>query len=215
MQQQEEEKKNTKSMSLLSCVNMFSPRGGIRIAVIGSAGRGEDAVRMHAKLFENAIERFKSVCSVELRVQMSEVHLISGGAAWIDHIAVRLFNTGQVRSLTLHLPAQWDSEKKCFDPNNGCGSIANLLHKSFSRRTKTNSLEEIEFARRRGANFVVHRSFKHRNTFIAEQARFLVAFTWAQDDAPKRASGAFDTWKKTSCRKIHIPLGTLNDLSQD
>ena len=53
------------------------------IAIIGTAGRNKIlANEMTKALFENMVTKAKHIIEHELKLSLSNVHLVSGGAAW-------------------------------------------------------------------------------------------------------------------------------------
>src|SRR6516162_5189861 len=97
----------------------------VRVAIIGTAGRGADGLRMNKELFFNMCAVTKN-CLSEWKLNPQRVHLVSGGAAWADHVAVRLFLDGldfdddkkeeRFAGLTLWLPCPF-SNAKALDNN--------------------------------------------------------------------------------------------------
>lgn len=70
------------------------PRSSYRVAIIGSAGR-------HSAASEWTPQHFRAMCDATLacirqrfQLQTTQVVLVSGGSAWADHVAVRLFLDG-------------------------------------------------------------------------------------------------------------------------
>lgn len=131
-----------------------------------------------------------------------------------DHIAVGLFLTEEVPSLTLHLPTQLlrDCKPQFMDTGSNdwrtnSGRSANKLHKKFSEKIKEDSLEHLNTAITVGATVFVHEGFHARNSFVAE-SDYLLAFTWGSGDVPKEG-GTMDTWSKCKGSKYHIPLESL------
>ena len=136
----------------------------------------------------------------------------------LDHIAVVLHVSEKVCGLTLHLPAQWCAEPTPHFHDNkktnilmNPGKSANKLHKQFTEKIGEKSLEQIQCSALLGAKFRVHDGFKLRNTAVARDSQYLIAFTWNDDKIPKKSSGTYDTWQKHSGKKIHIPIGSLVD----
>jgi len=80
----------------------FYPPQKMKIAVIGTAGRNEDGQKLSKEKF------FEMVALVSKLKDAKEATLVSGGAAWADHIAVVVFLLGNCKSLSLHLPCAWD-----------------------------------------------------------------------------------------------------------
>ncbi len=75
----------------------------VRVAIIGTAGRG--VATMTKQLFDSMVIEAKSVIN---SLALTEVELISGGAAWSDHVAVALFlqferKTNEVKNDTTSL----------------------------------------------------------------------------------------------------------------
>lgn len=179
----------------------------------------------------------------EWKLKPSSVRLVSGGSAWADHVAVDLYlksrspfhaaapagsastaNDSKYGGLTLYLPCSIMSSTSVSAPGHmfatatHYGKRLNELHRAFSRRAKARpgaSIGDMMDAKMFGA--VLHTDtkggFLGRNTRIAEDAQYLLAFTWDQN-APAAGSGTADTWNKaratSTCKFIkHVSLTTL------
>ncbi|SNW61930.1 Hypothetical protein ORPV_26 [Orpheovirus IHUMI-LCC2] len=110
----------------------------VTIAIIGTAGRKEDGQKMSAELYEKMIYAVKYIIIHHFKMDMGKVTLISGGAAWADHIAVNLYNNGYVKDLVLHLPCEWN-EGKYLDTGSrdwrvNPGKTSNYYHEQFSKK---------------------------------------------------------------------------------
>ena len=116
------------------------------VSVIGTANRDNDA-HMDATLFDRMVTAVHETICATGRSPAS-VQLVSGGAAWADHVAVCLFSPERgygYGSLRLCLPAPWDAEKSRFvdtaPASKGApGARSNQLHAIFSRRLQRDSL---------------------------------------------------------------------------
>ena len=131
-----------------------------------------------------------------------------------------MFVDEKVAGLTLHLPAHWvhDLQNPRFhddETKSNPGQMANKYHKQFTKKLGENSLEHISFAKLMGAKFIEHKGFKERNSAVARDSQYLVAFTWNDGDSPKVGSGTADTWNKhdRKKKKIHVPLSSLEQKS--
>ena len=136
----------------------------------------------------------------------------------LDHIAVALFLSEDIPSLTLHFPTEWQTKPgPQFRDTGGSdyvknpGGIANRYHEQFSEKIGENSLMQIQAAIDLAAIIKTHNGFKERNKYIAD-SEFLVAFTWGEGSVPKKG-GTLDTWGKCKGKKVHIPFSSLNDYS--
>lgn len=125
----------------------------------------------------------------------------------------------KVLGLTLHLPSPWQQEdtdpqfldNKDHNIYRNPGRSANKLHRQFSDKIGEDTLKQIQSAVHVGAQYHIYNGFKERNTAVAQQSEYLVAFTWNNGKTPKEESGTFDTWKKhRGIKKIHIPIGSLS-----
>ena len=190
-----------------------------RVAIIGTAGRGEDAARMTAKVFDAMVARTGQALA-EWKLAPAQVHLVSGGAAWADHVAVRLFlGKDQTESafagLTLHLPCAFDHKAgRALDTGRADwrtnpGRSMNQYHAAFTRAVKSDTLREITAAQKAGAELVTtYRGFHERNGAVAA-SDYVIAFTWGAGATPKDG-GTADTWAKARrAVRIHVPLGGL------
>jgi hypothetical protein len=166
----------------------------ITFAIVGTAGRRDDAAKLSKKHFE-------AMCLIAtgLIEQFGEnnypiTHLVSGGAAWADHVAVRLFLDKKAPHLRLFLPCEWDNgsykDNGTDDFKTNPGRTANRLHKSFQSRTQINSLTEIQIAKSEGAELIPCRGgFWGRNAMVAK-SDFLLAITFGNKNEVKEGGTA-------------------------
>lgn len=171
----------------------------ITLSIIGTAGRKEDGGKL-------SCYHYHAMCVVarELVDQLKEcnypvTHLVSGGAAYADHVAVRLFLEQKAPYLRLFLPAQWedgsfkDTGEKDYKKNPG--GTANYYHKKFQLATNINSLSEIQIAKAEGAELItVSKGFYARNALVAK-SDFLLAMTFGNGREVKEG-GTADTVRK-------------------
>lgn len=190
------------------------------IGIVGTAGRtgsSKPSAALYAQMYDRCVEL------VEARVSdWSEVHLVSGGAAWSDHLAVLLFLDKNPASLKLYLPCEWISDgqhsrfqdtgsrrvsaERSTDWRTNPGKTANAYHRSFSADTTRRSLYDIECARLLGAELdCTHPGFHARNRALAESVDLLLAFTWGKADQPEDG-GTAHTWNHCRKEKIHLSL---------
>lgn len=163
----------------------------ITFAIIGTAGRKDDAAKLSKKHFE-------AMCLIAsgLVEQCAEnnypiSHLVSGGAAWADHVAVRLFLDKKAPHLRLFLPCEWDNGAYKDNGDSGPdswktnpGKTANHFHKQFHNRTQINSLTEIQIAKAEGAELIAGKGFHARNALVAK-SDFLLAMTYGHEHEVK------------------------------
>lgn len=176
-----------------------------KIAIIGTAGR-DKTKPMTLGLWQCMVEHAKSCIP-------QDSHLISGGAAWADHLAVRLFLDGHVPFLTLHLPAPMDCE--FIGPYKSAASAANYYHELFSARIGVNTLDEIiQASNMIGCHGTVqpaqagYGGMFARNALVAKEAEGMLAYTFGEGNIPADG-GTLDTWNKCQCDpiyKMHVSL---------
>lgn len=154
----------------------------ITFAIVGTAGRNDDAKKLSKKHFE-------AMCLIAtgLMEQFAEnnypiTHLVSGGAAWADHVAVRLFLDKKAPHLRLYLPCQWDNgtfeDNGSDDHFKNPGRTLNRYHKAFQTNARINSLSDIQIARSEGAELLPCKGgFFGRNAMVAK-SDFLLAMTY-------------------------------------
>ena len=153
----------------------------VRIGVIGTAGRRDDADRLDGAMYDamygqvvEAVDGWKATSAV------------SGGAAYADHLAVRAYLDGRVDDLLLFLPAAWSSGRFVPDPRVtfNPGRTMNSYHKAFSDKVGIDSLSEIGRALDKGARAVVENGFHNRNTHVARAATHMLALTYGGGSKP-------------------------------
>lgn len=171
---------------------MFCPA----VAIIGSCGRtGGLFTKGHfAKMVEEARRIITEV------FKLKRWKLVSGGAAWSDHVAVALMMKGMGDSLTLHVPYKI-YEGKLTDAQ------SDRLHRVFSETIGRDSISDLN---RVNARVKTWKSYKERNDQIAKEAAYLIAFSWSEGNRPE-SGGTKYTWDKAkNCiRKFHVSLNKL------
>ena len=107
----------------------------MRFAIIGTAGRDKSKPM--------TLETWNWMLDTSRQIIPQGSHLVSGGAAWADHIAVQLFLDGYADMLTLHLPAPLTNSKQFAGGYGTSGGAANYYHSMFSRVIGQNTIEQI------------------------------------------------------------------------
>lgn len=188
------------------------------VSIIGSAGRNDDGPLMSKGLFDAMVKDALRIIKDDFKLTPQEVCLVSGGAAWADHVAVALFLGGfGFASLKLCLPCKWVESQHLDtgvdDWKTNPGRSANAYHRAFSKKLGKDTLFDIELAQQLGAVLVEGKGFHERNTDVAK-SDFLIAFTFGLNGKPK-VGGTLDTWQKAapSTRKVHVSLATLRTQS--
>lgn len=175
------------------------------ISVIGTAGRDKNA-NYTSELFTKMVRAAKYIMR-----NLTDITLVSGGAAWADHIAVRLYLEGFVSKLILHLPCEWDNNQYIdygvYDWKTNPGKTSNYYHRKFSSILGVDTLQEINEAIKKGAEVHIHKGFHLRNNPVAI-CDYMIAFTWSPTNVPADG-GTLDTWNKCVSNKYHISLTIL------
>lgn len=171
----------------------------IRLAIIGTAGRSVDEKkRLDLDKFEFATKCVLDYINDELELDPADVILVSGGSAWMDHVAINLFLGGGFGGLHLYLPSEFNHKQKKFN-NTHEGRTLNELHTEFSFKTKINSLEDLCKVVTRGPKYGIKihikRGFLQRNTLVAQNCDHLLAFSFASNES-SIAGGTKNTWDK-------------------
>lgn len=175
-----------------------------RIAIIGTAGRD--------KTKPMTLDLWKwMIYDIRQRVRQGS-HVVSGGAAWADHLAVSLMITGWAGDLTLHLPAPFDRSARIFrGPPNSAASAANYYHQLFSQTIARDTLQQIH-----EALYHPHTTFTQENEMVGYRGMFarnakvaqceeMIAYTFGKGDVPADG-GTKDTWDKCQGHKTHVTL---------
>lgn len=177
------------------------------IAIIGTAGR-DKTKPMTLELWKWMLR------DVYARVPKG-AHVVSGGAAWADHLAVilHLFNHAE---LTLHLPAPFYDGRFVETGYKSAGATANYYHRLFGQVIGRDTLDQIR-ATFQTAHWVTEEPASPgiggmfaRNAKVA-QADELIAYTFGEGDVPADG-GTKDTWDKCRGKKTHVSLPLLQSL---
>lgn len=178
----------------------------VTVSIIGTAGRDKTKVYT-SELFDKMVYSAKYI----LR-DLKDITLVSGGAAWADHVAVKLYLDNFCQNLILHFPCKWDNDKFIDNGNWSWkinpGKTANNYHHKFSQIMGNESLKDISNAINKGAIIIDdYNGFHSRNAEVAK-SDYLIAFTWSSNGYPCDG-GTLDTWKKSNSQKCHVDLNTL------
>lgn len=190
------------------------------LGIIGTAGRKDDRTRMTQSLYKDMC----GYAAVFANTYGGPIKVVSGGAAWADHVGVTLFLRKIVQGLKLCLPAEFKDGQfiegsNRFDP----GRTSNWYHKQMSQALGHNTLRDIALAAEAGAILHTIPGFKKRNLHVASEATdYLLAFTfgthsgtYSQEDegwldataAGLKDGGTAHTWSKArSAIKEHVAL---------
>lgn len=180
-------------------------------AIIGSAGRREDSDRLNADLY-STIQQVATHFFLHHKVNT----IVSGGAAWIDHLAVRMFLNralGPQTRLVLHLPCAWAGsaflDTGVFDWRANPGGTANALHRKFKKFAGIDSLAEIARALQHPlCSYTEGRGFHQRNGMVST-ATMLLACTFGRGGIVKDGGTAHTC----GLYKRRIQLAKVPDLS--
>jgi hypothetical protein len=143
--------------------------------------------------------------------------LVSGGAAWADHIAVSLFLDRFMHcSLELHLPCPFDLTVPAYqddgsrDFRKNPGGTSNYYHRQFSQKMGGNTLTGLRKAiRSANCEIIIGKGFHDRNSGIAK-VDCMLCFHFAGRGATKPKGGSLDTWNKSKAyEKVYVPLESL------
>jgi hypothetical protein len=156
-------------------------------------------------MYEDALGRFD---------QSKEYKLVSGGAAWADHLAVELFlNCPEFfKELQLYLPAPLTAKGIYEGERASSGSASNWYHEMFRDATGVDGRQRILDAIAQGARAESEPkaagmgAFFVRNAKVARASNACLAYTWGEGAEPADG-GTKDTWRQISGRRVHIPLG--------
>ena len=179
----------------------------MQIGVIGVSKGEELTALIYQKMYAQLLSHLNEIPNATL---------ISGGAAWSDHLAVFAYLQNYVSALELHLPCVYQLNNNCFHDNGSTdwrvnpGKLANEYHKVFSRVIYGNeyeTLNQIGSAISKGAKAIYYHGFHARNLMIAQASQLLIAFTLEQGEPTK--GGTAHTWKNCHNKKLFISISKL------
>lgn len=159
------------------------------LAIIGTAGRQEDADRLK-------VRHWNEMCQAAIKVieENGVTRLVSGGAAWADHVAVRV-----AKHLGLPIRVWLPANERDY-------GVAQWYHGKFSKKLGRDTWEEVL-----QCPCEAFGGFKDRNSKVAEEADLFLACTfgcgWVCKDG-----GTADTVAKLERRGVSGYHFDLNDL---
>lgn len=189
------------------------------LAIIGTAGRGGLHNRMNVETFQRMVGEAVKMSRTLMLDDDSKLVLVSGGAAWADHVAVNMFRSLPERyNLTLCGPCPWNREHKRFHDTGtrnwkaNPGGTANYYHELFRQAARIDGLTQIDECHdfKTGRfTYISGDGFHERNKLVVEFADYVLAFTFGQGDEPADG-GTLHTWKLAkaagiNCQHVSIP----------
>lgn len=184
----------------------------MKLAIIGTAGRGPDSLSLTVAKW-NDMKRIVARFIKEQNIK----HVVSGGAAFSDHMAVGVYLAGLVEKLDLYFPCKFDTEKvEFYDSGSDIsfvnpGGVANFYHEHFSKKMGIKSLLQIKQAIDKGAFTDVKDGFHARNVFVAK-ADMVIAFTFGNGAVVKDGGTAHtcrEYLKSGKKQLFHVDLSTM------
>lgn len=165
----------------------------VKLAIIGVSGRKKEQISLLSK--EHMLWMMDNVYFYIVYVmkrKFKNVTLVSGGSAWSDHIAIKLFLTGKFKGLELYLPATFNLETKRYGDSHE-GKILNLVHSKCQEKTNYGIFDEIaSVINHKNTKIILCNGFFDRNSLIAKNSDYLIAFSMGDDIC----GGTMDTWNK-------------------
>lgn len=173
------------------------------IAIIGTAGRD--------KSIPMDIRHWDWMCKVLASDLKPEDVLVSGGAAWADHVAVWAYLNNLCKGLILHFPAPFNGTS--FEGDYGTsGNACNYYHGLFSRQLKQSSMQHLQEAITKGAITTSQRvvggygAMFERNKLVARDCDHMLAFTFGEGDIPADG-GTKMTWDMAAGKeRLHVSI---------
>lgn len=173
----------------------------MKLAVIGTAGRKGLHNRMdystYYKMYARLLGHLQKHCKDQ------PVTLISGGAAWSDHLAVTAWRAQVVDDIHLYLPCYFDLDKMQYEDSGlwdwreNPGKTANYHHQNFQHQTEIRSLAEVGSVVEAG-KATYHWGFYKRNQAIAEACDAVLAYTNNPGNFDPAPGGTRHTWAQIS-----------------
>ena len=185
----------------------------ITFSIVGTAGREDDANKLSKKHFEAMYITAEGLLEQFTENGYPVTHVVSGGSAWADHVAVKLFLDKKVSNLRLYIPVEFeagsfvDSYKKQLPhlqdgSKKSSFSIAKTLnhyHQAFQYKSGINSLTEIEIAKHEGAELYLCRGGFHGRNAMVAKSDLILAMTFGKGCQVKDG-GTADTMRKYLAR---------------
>lgn len=179
------------------------------LAVIGTAGRDGNP-NLTRRLWEDMRDHFSAYLYAN-----NVKHIVSGGAAWADHLAVFAKLNGLVDRLTLFLPAPINYSGY-IGPSRSAASASNYYHKRFSQTIISDSLVQInQVLSLPGVNVNFepeangYKNMFVRNIKVAAFSTSILAYTFNTFNFPADG-GTRHTWDVSNAKtKVHVDLNTF------
>lgn len=173
------------------------------IAIIGTAGRDKNVTMADA--------HWTHMTTVIFQELNPEDYLVSGGAAWADHVAIWAYLNNLCSGLTLHLPAPF-RQGQYQGAYGTSGAACNYYHDKFGKALGIDPYQHIAAAIEKGALVTQqpiakgYAAMAARNKLVANDCTHMVAFTFGTGDVPADG-GTKITWDMAATKlRSHVSL---------
>jgi hypothetical protein len=191
----------------------------MQIGICGSSGRN---VALTKEQYITAYNRVEGVIQ-GFNVPWEDITLVSGGSAWMDHIAVSLFKKHPSSKLVIHFPCSviWimddGADQRGSLAGSQCAYRLRELHDEFTKKTGRDTLTGLFTAiKHPNASYTSSVDFLSRNLKVGD-VDILIAVTTGYDHTSSseekhtrfmdpKSTGTAHCWKNSTA-PIRIHLG--------
>lgn len=173
------------------------------LGIIGTAGRGQDGGLLTPAHWRTMVRVGQIVTKL-----LKPDRLVSGGAAYGDHVAVELYARDHVGALLLHLPAPFDRINKNYTAVSDAGHVSNRYHLAFEHTVGVNSLNAIAAVIASKNCVTIEEpsvigltSFFTRNKKVANNSDVMLAFTFGTKGNSELKDGGTSNTMATFLRR--------------
>lgn len=152
----------------------------IRLGIVGITGNNpSDKKKLQAFHMNWMMKTVKLYIKEILKVEPKNIILVSGGSAWCDHTAIKLYLENKYAGLDLYLVSKFNHKNKCY-VNTHEGRKLNQLHLECQEKTNCDVLFELARAvTKKNTKIIIQRAFKPRNTLISKNCDYLMVFNFS------------------------------------
>lgn len=153
-----------------------------RLAILGTSGRDRmEQLNLSMDHMDYMGELVHKYIYEVLKTTCDKIILCSGGSAWAEHVAIRLYSSKKFGGLELYLATEFNKKRKKYK-NTHEGRLMNMLHEKYREITGIDSLDELcSVISSPKVKIMVKRGFKQRNSLITQNSDHLIVHLFSKD----------------------------------
>lgn len=182
----------------------------IKLTITGVTGKNTtDFQKLNLDLIDKMTQCVISYVESELKINTTDILLVSGANPWTDYVAICLYLKYNFHGLLLCLPTKFNIKRNQFI-NSHIGRLLNSLHHKCKEKTKIDTLKMlIQCIHSTNCHVITSTNFFANNHIIAQNTDYLISFSFENYPKDKIIDNLIVKINRNNKTHIHFNLNTI------